>query len=209
MSDFPAYAPEEDLLAAVRSDSRHRVRVFAPQGVAVVLGRGSRPERELHLDAVRDDRVPIVRRRGGGCAVVLDPGNVVVSVVLAMPGVGGISGAYDSIAAWLIDALARVGVHDVRREGVSDLVLGDRKVGGSCIYRTLGLLHYGCTLLVDPDPDLVDRYLKHPPREPAYRAGREHREFLGKMVGAGAVTDAAALASLLAGLPPPHVPQRL
>ena len=73
-------------------------------------------------------------------------------------------------------------------------MLGERKIGGSCIWRTRGLLYYSTTLLVDPDLDLCERYLPHPPREPAYRAGRPHRAFMGSLRAAAWHGDAAALA---------------
>ena len=34
------------------------------------------------IEAVLDDGVPVLRRRGGGCAVLLDPGNLVVAAAL-------------------------------------------------------------------------------------------------------------------------------
>jgi len=36
-------------------------------------------------------------------------------------------------------------------------------------------------LLLDADLMLMDRYLKHPPREPAYRQGRSHLDFVMNM----------------------------
>jgi lipoate-protein ligase A len=110
--------------------------------------------------------------------VVLDPGNLVISVTLPLPGLTGISRAYDDLTDWLIAGLEEVGVSGVKRAGTSDLALDDRKVGGSCIYRIPGLLYYTTTLLITPDLDLVERWLRHPPREPDYRRGRPHREFM-------------------------------
>ena len=86
-----------------------------------------------------------------------------------------------------------------RQRGVSDLVIGaagarDRKIGGACIYRTRGLLYYSTTLLVGPDLDLVERYLPHPPREPEYREGRGHREFMGSLREMGLAESAGELA---------------
>jgi len=155
-----------------------------------VLGRGSDPARELHIDACLVDSVPIFRRRGGGCAVVLDPGNLVIAAALPLPGLGGIRPAYDRITEWLIAALARSGITGVRREGISDFAREDRKLGGACIYRRRDLLFYSTTLLVEPDVDDIERYLAHPPREPHYRRGRAHREFMGALSVEGA-TDAA------------------
>jgi lipoate-protein ligase A len=169
---------DEPLLAAVRKDGQARWTLRPYESTCIVLGRGSRVERELHLDAVLADGVPVYRRRGGGCAVLLDPGNLIVSVALPMPGIGGSKAAFARLSAWLIEALAAAGAPGVEQRGISDLVLGDRKVGGSAIYREQGLLYYSSTLLVDPDMAGMERWLKHPPREPDYRQGRNHRRFL-------------------------------
>lgn len=173
---------DEDLLDSVRREGSPRARVCCPSQVSVVLGRGSDPEIEVDVEAVRADGVPLLRRRGGGCSVVLDTGNVVVSCVLPLSGLGGTSRAFRVLSDWLIDGLMHAGVASVRPEGTSDLAVGTRKVGGACIYRTQGLLYYSATLLFIPDVNLVERYLRHPPREPGYRSGRSHSEFLGSLV---------------------------
>lgn len=183
---LPAWDFDEDLLAAVRADGVARARACAwpPAGappLAVVVGRGGDPAAEVRLDAARADGVPVLRRRGGGCAVVLDPGNVVVSLALPLAGVGGITSAFATISAWLSGALAACDLPGVRQEGTSDLAVGGRKIGGSCLWRTRGLVYYSTTLLIAPDLTLVERYLPPPPREPAYRAGRPHREFMGAL----------------------------
>ena len=113
--------------------------------------------------------------------MVLDPGNLIVSLVAPLAGVGGVTSAFTACTDWLCRGLAEAGVSGVKGDGVSDLVLDDRKVGGSCIYRTRGLVYYATTLLVEPDLALVRRYLPHPPREPAYRRGRRHDDFMGSL----------------------------
>ncbi len=175
------FTADDDLLAGTRADGRARLRVRPWQDTTVVIGRGGKPELELDLAAISADGVDLLRRPGGGCAVVLDPGNVVASVVLPLPGLSGIKSAFAAISKWLIANLAAAGLAGLSQEGVSDLVLDGRKIGGSCVYRTRGLLYYSTTLLVDPDLDLVERYLPHPPREPGYRRGRPHREFMGRL----------------------------
>jgi lipoate-protein ligase A len=178
---IPPYDLDNDLIEATRADGQPRLRVERFRGRAVVLGRGGRPEVELNLDAILEDGVQIFRRHGGGCAVFLDPGNIIVSVVWPLPGLGGIRKAFDDISSALIKGLAASGLPGVTQEGVSDLVLDGRKIGGSCIYRSRDLLYYSTTLLIDPDLDMVERYLKHPPREPDYRRGRSHSEFMGSI----------------------------
>lgn len=183
-ADLPTipYDLDDDLLAAVRAEQAPRIRVRPwAGGPAVVMGRGGRQALELHRTAIAADGVPVYRRPGGGCAVVLDPGNLTVAVGLPRPGVGGITSAFGIIGDWLAAGLADCGLPGVVQEGTSDLVRNGRKIGGSCIWRTRGLLYYSTTLLVAPDPDLVTGYLPHPPREPAYRAGRNHRDFMGQL----------------------------
>jgi lipoate-protein ligase A len=176
------YDWDEDLLDAVRRERKAICRIYQPPYTAVVLGRGSRLEVEVNVDEVAKDGIDLLRRRGGGCAVVLDTGNLVISVALPLPGLGGIPPAFENISDWIINALASSGVHGVRREGISDLTRDNRKIGGACIYRTRGLLYYSTTLLLNPGIELVERYLKHPPREPTYRAARSHRDFMGSLV---------------------------
>jgi lipoate-protein ligase A len=183
---LPVWDFDDDLIANVDADAapRGRASAWPPAGaprVAVVVGRGGDPAVEVDGDAARADGVPVLRRRGGGCAVVLDPGNVIVSLALPLAGVGGITGAFAAISAWLIETLARCGLTGLRQEGTSDLALAGRKVGGSCLWRTKGLVYYSTTLLVAPDLALAERYLVHPPREPAYRAGRSHCDFMGDL----------------------------
>jgi lipoate-protein ligase A len=180
---------DADLIAVARASGQRQVAVYRHPGRAAVIGRGGDPFLETRPDLLAADGVPLLRRRGGGCAVVLDPGNLICSLVLPLPGVGGITGAFAACSGAMIAALARIGVPGVRQEGVSDLAVDGRKLGGSCIWRTRGLVYYSTTILVDPDWAAIDRYLPHPPREPDYRRGRSHREFL---------TSCSEL-----GLPPP------
>jgi lipoate-protein ligase A len=150
----------------------------------VVLGSGSRAEVELNLDACRAARAPIVRRRGGGCAVVLDPGNIIVSVVATGLPFGRHREHFDALTDWLTAGLADIGFPGVHQAGICDLVAGDRKVGGACLHRRRGLLYYSASLLACPDLVTVARLLKHPPREPGYRRGRNHAAFMGSLAAA-------------------------
>ena len=175
------YDFDEELMARTRDDGQSRVRVYRFDHVAVVIGRGGHQDLELHTGHIAADGVPLYRRRGGGCSVVLDPGNAIVSLALPLPGIGQITSAFAAISQWLSEGLAACGAPGVKQRGVSDLVIGERKVGGSCVYRTRGLLYYSTTLLCGQDMALVDRYLQHPPREPEYRQGRTHEEFMGSL----------------------------
>ena len=191
-NDIPPYGFDDNIIEATRRDGRARLRVYRPKRVMVVLGRGSKLDVEIHRDACTDDGVPLYRRRGGGCSVVLDPGNVVVSVTLRAEGIGGNQRHFYTLSNWLIEALSRIDVPSIRQDGISDLIIGSRKVAGACMYRSKGLLFYSASLLVEADVTLMERYLRHPPREPTYRQGRSHSDFVttfSKEFGVGDAED--------------------
>jgi lipoate-protein ligase A len=72
---------------------------------------------------------------------------------------------------------------EARFLGTCDLVLehptaGARKFSGNSLRVGRNWMLYHGTLLVDMNLELIARLLNHPPREPEYRAGRPHTDFL-------------------------------
>ncbi|MCG8616199.1 MAG: hypothetical protein MI802_08275 [Desulfobacterales bacterium] len=182
-ADVLTFDYDRELLARVKATGAADVNIYPFDREAVVAGRGSRLEREIHLDRVRADGVPVCRRMGGGCSVFLDPGNLIVSIAFPAEGFGGIQTLFDRCSDWLIRGFSDISVDGVYQDGISDLVirdpkLGDRKVAGSCFYRTKGLAYYSAAILVTPELTKMDAYLRHPPREPEYRKGRCHSDFV-------------------------------
>jgi len=171
------YDADDHIIATCIETSKPALDIYSPNDISVVLGRGSNPETELHIPACIEDGVRVLRRHGGGCAVVLDPGNVIVSLTLPLNGFFRINEYFSAISAWLIDGLAACGLDNVYHEGHSDLVYDNRKIAGACMQRKRHHVYYSASLLFNSDTDLMDKYLKHPPREPAYRNGRSHNEF--------------------------------
>ena len=196
---------DADLIAATLATGQPGSAVYLHPDTAAVIGRGGDPWLETRPELLADDGVPLLRRQGGGCAVVVDPGNLICSAVLPLAGVGGITEAFADLSRTVAAALAEVGLSGVVQAGVSDLAHDDRKLGGSCIWRTRGLLYYSTTLLADPDWDLIDRYLPHPPREPEYRRSRPHREFLTSLCEAGLTTPPGQLVRDLAVILTPRI----
>ncbi|HCY85731.1 MAG TPA: hypothetical protein DHV36_11405, partial [Desulfobacteraceae bacterium] len=169
---------DRQLLAGVKATGAADVSIYPFHREAVVAGRGSRLDREIRLDRVQADGVAVYRRMGGGCSVFLDPGNLIVSIAFPAEGFGGIQTLFDRCSDWLIRGLSDAGVSGVYQDGISDLVIADRKIAGSCFYRAKGLAYYSAAILVTPDLAKMASYLRHPPREPAYRQGRSHAAFV-------------------------------
>jgi lipoate---protein ligase len=193
------YIFDDELIAMTSADSVPRTRVYRLPEVVVVPGRSSKLDKELNLDLCLNDNTPILRRKGGGCSVVQDPGNVVVSVAIPAPGIGQINYYFRLLTDRLIEILKSIGIDNIYSDGYSDLVVANRKVAGSCMYRRKDLLYFSVSILVDPRTDLMERYLKHPPREPRYREGRTHSEFVGGLINLANSPDPESFANILSG----------
>jgi lipoate-protein ligase A len=198
-SDVPVkdYLFDRDLLDRVRQTGLPDISVYPFSFPAVVAGRGSCLETEIRLPACARDRIPVFRRMGGGCAVFLDPGTVIVSMALPAGGFAGIQRLFNRCNRTLIRGLATSGLIGIYQDGISDLVLDDRKVGGTSLYRSNNLAYYTASLVVSTDLEAMDRYLKHPPREPAYRRHRPHSTFVMGLAQAFPGIDPAGLAGQL------------
>jgi len=183
------YEHDEKAIQDTLADGRARLHVYRLDAPAVVMGRGADPAIEVRASAILDDNVSLLRRRGGGCSVVIDPGNVIVALTMKRPGFGSIAELNREISQWLIAGLDAAGVPDIHLHGHSDLVADGRKIAGACLYRAKDLAYYATTLLVDPDIDMMERYLPHPPREPTYRQGRSHGDFVGSLKTQRGITD--------------------
>ncbi|MGH9159667.1 MAG: lipoate--protein ligase family protein [Vicinamibacteraceae bacterium] len=144
----------------------------------VVIGRGGRVTDEVLEEACASDGVSILRRCSGGGAVVLGPGSLNYALVLSLVQrreLADLRRSYHVILERLAGALA---VRGLRPCGTSDLALNGRKVSGNAQRRgRRALLHHG-TLLYAYDPRLSERYLRTPVRQPRYRRGRSHVDFL-------------------------------
>lgn len=144
----------------------------------VVLGISGRIHDEVEVEACRRDGVPVLRRGSGGGTVVQGPGCLDVAIVLALGESArllDIENSYEAVVGRTVRALELDGAS---RSGRSDLALGDRKFGGSAQKRTPRVLLHHATILYDFDLDLIERYLKEPRKQPEYRRGRAHRDFV-------------------------------
>lgn len=169
---------DEDLIEQIRSGSPWAYRSWEPNRFAVVLGRGNRAELEIHERRCREAKISILRRRGGGGTVILYPGILVISLAKCVKHQFQIKEYFRQINAYIIESLQSLGIRDLNQQGHSDICIRDRKILGSSMYRSKQLLFYAASLMVSNNLEIIDQYLKHPSKEPEYRRGRSHQEFL-------------------------------
>jgi lipoate---protein ligase len=168
------------LLQAEAGLSGEALRIWESPQPVVVLGAACRLSQDVDEASSRADGVPILRRSSGGGTVLLGPGCLLYSLVLAYdraPALREILSSYRCILERIRDAL-RDAVPGIEIAGTSDLAVAGRKFSGNSQQRKRGhLLHHG-SLLYDFALGTVGHYLRQPARQPEYRADRPHETFL-------------------------------
>jgi len=159
--------------------------VWIPAFTCVVLGQSNEVEDALYVENILNDHIPVYKRPSGGEAVVLSPRMVVVSVLKRGDKFRAPGFYFKTYNERIIDALRSVGVKELKTGGISDICIRDRKILGSSIYRSKDLVFYHAVLNISESSSLMDRYLKHPRREPGYRGGRVHGEFVTSLTREG------------------------
>lgn len=174
-------ALDEILLRQVdESPSRAILRTWEPDEHFVVVGRSNQVETEVDVAQCRAEGIPIFRRSSGGGAVLVGPGCLAYALALPLTpelkalGVAVVTRmVMETIASRLKSVLPEVAVR-----GTSDLVVNDRKFSGnSQRWLKHAFLHHG-TVLYDFDLARIGRALKSPSRQPDYRTGRPHSDFV-------------------------------
>ncbi len=194
-------ALDEALLDQAEANDRagEVLRLWEPDRPMVVVGRSSKLAEEVKAEECRRRGIPILRRTSGGTSIVAGPGCLMYAVVLSLndrPGLRAIDHAHRFVLDQNAAALAPF-APGIRCRGTSDLVLGDEKkcpAGDACgreSGRSTGLkvsgnsvrvkrnwLLYHGTLLYNFPVELIEACLPMPPREPDYRGGRSHSQFV-------------------------------
>jgi len=181
-------ALDEALLEAAEAAGRpHEVlRIWEPATPMVVIGRSSPADGEVDLTACQKLGIPVLRRVSGGAAIVTGPGCLMYAVVLSSdlrPDLKAIDKAHRFVLGRLVDAL-RLHVPTVAHHGTSDLAIGEdppRKFSGNSVrLKRTHVLYHG-TLLYEFPLDVIADALKTAPRQPNYRASRDHLDFVANL----------------------------
>jgi lipoate---protein ligase len=170
-------AEDDARTKAAAADGSLTLRLWWGSGPTIVLGRSEKPEQVVDTGACRRLGVEVIHRSSGGGTVLQAPGVLNYSLTAAAAGMPNIRLIFAVGARLLVGALREFGL-EAEARGTSDVAIGDRKISGNAMAKRWGGLLLHGTLLLDLDLDLVEACLLHPPREPDYRLGRSHRDFV-------------------------------
>ncbi|MCM1107489.1 MAG: hypothetical protein NC388_00370 [Clostridium sp.] len=97
----------------------------------VIFGRNQMPEAEVNVDYCRANGIQIYRRKSGGGCVYADPGNLMLSCIVAGDNVPFLFDSYLRRIAFL---LQQAGIN-ATASGRNDILVDGRKVSGNAFYR--------------------------------------------------------------------------
>jgi lipoate-protein ligase A len=179
-------ALDEALLdeAEENATPREVLRLWEFPEFAVIVGRSSSVSQEVDAEYCAKKGMPILRRCSGGASVLVGPGCLMYSLVLSYelrPALRMIEETHAFVLERLAKCLDPLCPGEISHRGISDLTLRDRKVSGNSLRCKRGHLLYHGTLLYDFPLELIGSCLRTPPRQPDYRAGRNHLNFVANL----------------------------
>lgn len=174
--------PQPDLTGeGILDKSFSPYKVWVPGQRLVVLGNSQDPYKELNVENVVADSVPVYRRIGGGGTVLLDDSCLCIALRMRKRGDWAIAD-YFATGNRLVQEVV-FSSFGIKTEclGVSDLCVEERKIMGSSLYLPRQCALFLASLLVCDNREAIAKYLAHPSSEPDYRKGRRHADFISSL----------------------------
>lgn len=178
-------ALDEALLEWIDTDCNtcEILRFWESSQYGVVLGASRKYRDDVRIDACQRNTIPVVRRSSGGGTVLVGPGCLNIALLLQYdrhPALTTIGDAHQYVLQRVMSALQPMMLPEktLHSQGIADLCLDDRKVGGTAQRRCRNSLLYHMSLLCHFSIPEIERYLKEPVDQPDYRQRRNHRDFL-------------------------------
>jgi lipoate---protein ligase len=162
----------------------------------VVLGYSNSIATEVNRAECERRGIPILRRSSGGGTVVQGLGCLNYNLTLPITDdTASITETNCFVMRRNRDALSELLKRDVKIQGHTDLAIDGLKFSGNAQRRKSRALVFHGSILLHFHLALIEVVLTHPSKEPEYRAGRSHREFLMNLnVPADAVKGALSKA---------------
>lgn len=184
-------------LSLLKDKEGFSMMVWQPDRKTLVLGQSNKAETSVFCQQAIADGISIIKRPSGGETVILTPETLVIAIGFSSNRLRNPSVYFVPVNNAIASALNRAGIGSVNRRGISDLALGEKKILGSSIYRTPTRVLYHAVLNVSESPETIARYIRHPAKEPDYRSGRQHADFVTSIRNQGFDVSVATLKVLI------------
>lgn len=167
-------------------DSAEILRFWESPAPFVVVGYANKIETEVNVTNCEAKNIPIFRRCSGGGTVLQGYGCLNYALILRITPdspLANISSANKFIMKRNCAAIQSImgivkGQPSIEVQGYTDLAFTARKFSGNSQRRHKQFLLFHGTFLLNFDLAQVGEFLKFPSRQPDYRDGRNHGDFL-------------------------------
>ncbi len=159
------------------------LRLWYPAEPLVVMGRSSSISAEVNLEYCQQKQIPVIRRCSGGASIVAGQGCLMYAVLLSYkkrPQLRMLEQAHQFVMSTIQSAIGSLGV-SAEFQGTCELTVNNLNFSGNALRCKKNWFIYHGTLLYGMNLELISDCLGIPGRQPAYRAGRSHAEFVGQV----------------------------
>lgn len=170
---------------ALYSGQNSGVIVWVPDKMYVILGQRDKPNEALFEEHIKEYNIVVMQRPSGGHSVVLSPNTIVVSMMSRVNSITEIKSFFRDCNMKIINALQLQGVENLSIQGISDIVINDKKIAGSSMYKAKEFLFFHAVINLSEKTEVIAKFLKHPTTEPDYRNKRDHLHFVSSLIEQG------------------------
>ncbi len=189
------------------------LRFWEPRNYFVVVGYANEVAEEVNVAACETEEVPIHRRCSGGGTVLQGPGCLNYSLIAPITE-GGPFQNITSANRFIMERNRAALESKFKNQkskmtvaGHTDLTLDAAlKFSGNAQRRKKHFLLFHGTFLLNFDIPLIEKYLRMPSKQPAYRNARSHEEFLTNLNMQASEVKEALIAAWSATQPLKTVP---
>jgi lipoate-protein ligase A len=145
---------------AMDDSTPNTIALVSPDQPYVCIGYHQELDKEIDLEYCRSRDIPILRREVGGGAVYLDDGQLFVQLIFHRENLPRrVEEMYKLLITPLVETYRALGI-EAHHRPVNDILVGDRKIGGTGIAAIGDAMVVVGSLMFDFDSDTMARALK-------------------------------------------------
>lgn len=172
--------------ALLRTENENFCLVNSGSSKSIVMGISQSPYELLHVEKVKQDKIPVIRRFSGGGTVIVDQDTFFVTFIFSKS--ANVTPHFpESIMRWTNDIFSKAWAIADFSLLENDFIIQSRKCGGNAQYIQKERFLQHTSFLWDFNPVNMT-YLTLPKKRPQYRLDRDHSEFLCRLKDHGFLT---------------------
>lgn len=148
---------------------------------AIVMGVSGKAESWIHMQTLAKAPIPVIQRYSGGGTVVIGPDTLLISFIMSQELLPHVAPYPEALLQWSSQLYAplfrSLAAPHLFTRIEQDYTLGGKKCGGNAQYLAKGRWVHHTSWLWDFTAAQME-YLMPPPKQPLYRQGRTHLDFL-------------------------------